>query len=385
MNAIQEVFAKFYPSYQQKYKQSLQQLKAAYSIISCKTKALGARVYECAGCSFSKMVYNSCKNRHCPSCQGVNKEIWVDQKRADILDAPYFHLVFTVPEQLRPLIYQNQKLLYNLIYLCVQETLKELAEDKKYLGARIGFFSLLHTWGEDLHYHPHLHVVVLAGGLTKHNQWHHSSKKFFIPVKVLSKKFRGKFMHYLKQYHNSNQLKFFNEMKTYQKPEDFKSLCDKCYRLDWYIYAQETFSGPQAVIKYLGSYTHRIAVSNQRIVSVNEETVTILLKPEHKKAHKKSKTVTLKGEEFIRRFMMHVLPKGFVKIRYYGILANRNKKTKLALCRKLTGSIKYHPVFEGLTTVEVLSIILKKDLTLCPVCKKDKLCEAYFYPPGGVP
>ncbi len=300
-------------------------------------------------------------------CQEVNKVIWVDQRRQDILNAPYFHLVFTVPQELHTLIYQNQKRLYPLMYKAVAETLTELSADEKYLGAQIGFFSLLHTWAQDLHYHPHIHVVVLAGGLTHTNQWRNSSKKFFIPAKVLSKKFRGKFLHHLKKLYAKDKLSFFGSMEHIRENKAFQQLVDTCYEKKWYSYAKETFAGPEAVVQYLGRYTHRIAISNARVVTMDEDRVTFRVRD--RKNAGKTKNISLSGVEFVRRFLMHVLPRGFVKVRYYGLLAHRNKQTKLKLCRKLTGSPVCKPKFEGLKAVDVLSLLLKRDVTLCPDCQ----------------
>jgi len=375
MTTVQDVFLRFYPRYEQRYTPSVQQAKASSDIMRCRTAALGGNAMACEECGHIAVHYNSCRNRHCPLCQGVTKAVWVDKRSKDILSAPYFHLVFTVPQELQPLIYQNQELLYGLMYKAVAQTLSELSQDTKYLGAQVGFFSLLHTWGQDLHYHPHIHTVVLAGGLTKHNQWRKSSKKFFIPVKVLSKKFRGKFLHYLKQYYRQSQLKFYNNAQEYQNPKRFKKLINQCYAKDWYSYTKRTFSGPLVVVKYLGRYTHRIAISNTRIVTMDEHTVTITVRD--KKNNNQTKTLTLKGVEFIRRFLMHVLPKGFIKIRHYGILANRNKKIKLELCRKLTGSPTCKPRFEGLSTIEIICMLVGRDVTVCPECGKGKLQLAY--------
>lgn len=295
----------------------------------------------------------------------------MDARSRDILKAPYFHVVLTIPRELHSLIYQNQKLLYDLMYKAVAETLFELAKNAKYLGAQPGFFSILHTWGQDMHFHPHIHTVVLAGGLTKLNEWRSSSNDFFIPVKVLSKKFRGKFLHYLKCYYQQKRLEFYGDIKSYQNPEVFRELLNRCYMKDWYSYTKKTFSGPLAIVKYLGRYTHRIAISNHRILSVDDKTVTLAVK-DYKAGNRKG-TVTLTGVEFIRRFLMHILPKGFVKIRHYGILANRNKKTKLLLCRKLTCSPSYQPKFEGLTTIEIVSLLTGRDITICPACQRCKL------------
>jgi hypothetical protein len=226
-------------------------------------------------------------------------------------------------------------------------------------------------------------VVVLAGGLTKQNLWRNSSKKFFIPVKVLAKKFRGKYLHYLKQYFHQNLLKFYGNTQEYQNSKLFKDLINQCYARNWYTYTKKTFSGPLAVVQYLGRYTHRIAISNTRIVSMDEHTVTITVRDY--KCSSQTKTLTLEGVEFIRRFLMHILPKGFVKIRHYGLLANRNKKTKLRLCRKLTCSPTYKPKFEGLKTIEILCMLVGRDVTVCSVCGKGKLREVYSLSPMASP
>lgn len=377
MSNIQDIFSTFYSPYRKSYRPSGEQAKAATNMIHCRTAKLGGHKYECEDCNHSMIRYNSCRNRHCPSCQGVNKEIWVDQRKKDILNAPYFHVVFTMPKQLHMLIYHNQKLLYNLMYQAVAETLTELSADKKYLGAQIGFFSVLHTWGQNLHFHPHIHSVVLAGGLSKQNKWRKASHKFFIPVRVLSKKFRGKFLYYLKQYYEQGKLSFYNETEIYKHRKNFQELIDQCYDINWYSYTKRTFSGPLAVVRYLGRYTHRIAISNHRILSFNQDTVTFETK-DYKNNHQK-KTITMKGTEFVRRFLMHILPKRFVKIRHYGLLANRNRKTKLALCRSLTNSPSYAPIFEGKNTLEIVSILLKKDVSLCPACKKAHLNDVYSW------
>ena len=382
MSTVQAVLQQFHSQFTKNYSLSSQQAKVYRDIIRCRTAELGGHAFVCGDCGHVAVQYNSCRNRHCPTCQGLTKAKWIDKRNEDILHAPYFHVVFTMPQELHSVIYQNQELLYHLMYKAVAQTLLELAADDKYLGAQIGFFSLLHTWSQDLHYHPHLHTVVLAGGLTKENKWRNSSEKFFIPVKVLSKKFRGKFLHYLKQYFQQDILKFYGDAQPYQNPKRFQALLDQCYRKNWYSYTKRTFSGPMAVVKYLGRYTHRIAIANSRIVAMDENTVTFTVKD---RKNNQTKNLTLPGVEFTRRFFMHVLPKGFVKIRYYGILANRNKKIKLELSRKLTNSQVYHAKFEGLTTNEILSLLLGKDVTLCPICGKGKLTQFYSFLLGSSP
>lgn len=381
MITVQDVFLQFYSQYQRVYSPSPEQAKATGDILRCRTAALGGHTFECDDCGHIAISYNSCRNRHCPLCQGVNKAVWIDARSKDILNAPYFHVVFTMPQELQALIYQNQKLLYGLMYKAVAETLGELANDKKYLGAQIGFFSLLHTWGQDLHYHPHIHTVVLAGGLTKINQWRNTSKDFFIPVKVMSKKFRGKFMSYLKKYYDQGLLQFYGEATKYQTRTLFQTLVNQCYNKNWYSYTKKTFSGPLAVVQYLGRYTHRIALSNSRLVSMDEHTVTFTVKDNKNGGQKKN--LTLSGIEFIRRFLMHILPKGFIKIRHYGLLANRNKKTKLELSRKLTDSPIYPSKFEGLKTLEILSLLVGKNVELCPKCGKGHFRKVSSIAPGA--
>jgi hypothetical protein len=370
MSTVNEAFKHFYPTYEDEHSVSSEQTQAAWSIMKCKTAELGANTYICDECQAVDVHYNSCRNRHCPLCQGVSKAVWVDKRCKDVLDAPYFHVVFTIPEQLQTLVYQNQRLLYTLMYKAASQTIAELSLDKRYLGAQPGFFSVLHTWGQDLRYHPHIHAVIMAGGLTKDKQWRSSRKKFFIPVKVMSKKFRGKFLHHLKKYYTQKNLEFHGQLKHLSEPEEFQKLIDECYAKDWYSYSKEAFAGPLAVIKYLGRYTHRIAISNSRIVSVRDGKVTFRVRG---KISGEAKTKSLEGKEFIRRFLMHVLPKGFVKVRYYGLLASRNRKTKLELCRKLTGSYRYRPKYEGLNTTDILSLLLGRDVTVCPQCNKGRL------------
>jgi len=367
MITVQEVLREFYMAYKEQYTPSPEQAKVIHDILTCRTQAKGGRKLECDKCGHSTIVYNSCRNRHCPVCQGVTRAIWVDKKNKDVIDAPYFHLVLTMPEELREIIYQNQRQLYNLMYKVSAETIKELALDEKYLGAQVGFFSLLHTWSQNMHYHPHIHTVVLAGGLTKLNNWRTSSKEFFIPVQVLSSKFRGKYLFFLKKYYHQGKLEFFGDMLKYQNSATFQKLIDQCYKIEWYSYIQETFSGPRAVIRYLGRYTHQVAISNKRILSINDGNVTFSVR--RKENSDNPGTVTLRGVEFVRRYLMHILPKGFVKARNYGVMANINKKTKLELCRKLTNSPTIKLRFEGLSNFEVACILADKDLNLCPVCQ----------------
>ncbi len=363
MKAIQKIFHQFYDRYKQEYNVSGEQKKVAGSILKCRTSSLGFNSYRCDECGHTDIHYNSCRNRHCPCCQAIEKEIWADKRRENTIDTPYFHLVFTIPEQLRMIVYNNRRLLYSLMYESVRHTLLKASSNERYLGAQIGFFSILHTWSNDLRFHPHIHCVVMAGGLTKTNNWLQSSKKFFIPVRVLSKLFQGFFLSKLKMYYNNNQLRL--------DPGGLGNILDICYSLKWYVYSGKTFSNQSALVGYLSRYTHRIAISNYRIISINSDTVTISVR----KNEKGLSSVTMKGVEFIRRFLMHVLPRGFIKIRSYGLLSNRNIKTKLALCRRLTSSRIYHSRFADLSRIDVLCCILGRNIRLCSVCRTGNMVK----------
>jgi len=365
MNTVTEALKAFSPQ----LKLSSQQYRTVDALLKCRTAELGGHAQKCDHCDRTRVYYNSCRNRHCPQCRGLNNAIWIDRMSSNVLDAPYFHLVFTVPEQLHALIYANKKSLYPLFYKAASETILELCSDQKYLGAQTGFFSILHTWSQDLRYHPHLHTVVLGGGLTEHGLWRSSKKKYFIPVKVLSKKFRGKFLYYLKKFCAENPLLVF--FPDCCRKEKFNGLISQLYLVNWYVYAKENFAGPQAVLKYLGHYTGRVAIANSRVVAVTNKQVSFMVR-DRKNADRK-KVITLNGKEFARRFLLHVLPKGFVKIRYYGIMATRNKNTKLVRCRRLTNSSIFKPRFTGLSKFEVACILAGQDLRRCPVCGKGQL------------
>jgi len=373
MITVQQVFNKFYPEYKKNHTLSPQQSKVVKSIMNCRTENMGSRVFECDECGYTFTQFNSCRDRHCSLCQSLLKTMWADKRANDVIDAPYFHLVFTLPKELRDLIANNNELIYPIIYKATAETIKELSMDPKYLGAEVGFFSMIHTWSQDLFYHPHIHVVLMAGGLDKINKWKKSSKKFFIPVKVLSKVFKYKFLDFLKQAYRKGEDKFYIAKAT-----SFHSIVNSCYKKNWYTYSKKTFKGPSAVIKYLATYTHKIAISNERIISMDEKTVTISVKD--RKNNNKKKYVPMSGLEFIRRFLKHILPKGFVKIRYYGLLSCRNKKTKLSLCRKLSRSVTYKAIYEGFSKAEIIKKIHGKDITVCPCCLFGTLVKAFATP-----
>ena len=334
--------------------------------MNCKTGAFGVNVAVCEECGCISVHYNSCRDRCCPMCQEFPKEKWVDARREDVLDAPYFHVVFTVPEELNPVIYSNQKLLYDALYHASSDTLRELASDSKYLGADIGYICILHTWGSEMNFHPHIHAVVLGGGLDPKNHWKDNGEDFFLPIRVVSRLFRGKYLAELKNLWEDGKLEFHGKAECFKNHYAFKELLDSCYKKEWIPYCKKPFDGAESVIKYLGKYTHRIAISNYRIKSMTDSSVTFTAKDYKNQGQWKEVTIT--GEEFIRRFLMHVPPKRFVRIRHYGLLSSRNKNRKITLCRNLLGCKKYLSRLKDLDAPAIIRLLYNKDVCKCSSC-----------------
>ena len=367
---LQDVFRRFGPSFRKEHPLPLQQLRAMNAIESCRTSNLGGHVDVCDSCGHERISYNSCRNRHCPKCQGLAKEQWLRERERDLLNIGYFHVVFTVPDSLNPIALQNQKVFYSLLFKAASETLVELSQDPKYLGAEIGIISVLHTWGQNLMDHPHVHCIVPGGGLSfDGTHFIRSRKKFFIPVKVLSRKFRGKFLAFLKEAYQDGDLKFYGKLESLSGKTKFQALIDALYQKEWVVYCKKPFKSPWYVLRYLGRYTHRVAISNQRLVNLHDGQVTFSWRDY--KDDNKTKLMTLEVSEFIRRFLLHVLPSRFVKIRHYGILSNRNRNRKLRLCQRLTFS-KIREA-QKLSAVELLLKLTGLDLRICPVCKLGKM------------
>ena len=364
---IQKIWQDSYDDYcQSGHSQSEEQRKASRAILACKSGRLGGNVSECSECGHMEFHNNSCRNRNCPICQAIRKVIWVDKRRAEVIDSPYFHVVFTLPHELNPLIYCNQKLLYGLLHRCCAETLLELSADQKYLGAQPGIIQVLHTWNQELDYHVHMHCIISGGGLTSDHRIRKSSAKFFIPVKVLRDKFKGKYLALLDALHQQKKLVFSTSCKALLDPFEWKIFKKRLYGKDWCPYIKETFNGFGNAIEYLGRYTHRIAISNNRILSVTETEVTFSARG--KKSGDPKRQVTLSHEEFIRRFLMHVLPAGFQKIRYYGFLNNRMKSRNLKLIFRIQGCQRFRQRYTGLSMVELLKAVWNIDLAVCPKC-----------------
>ncbi len=364
---IQKIWESSYDSYcSSGCFQSDVQKKASHAILHCKTGSLGFNVSECSDCGHMEFHNNSCRNRNCPNCQAVLKEIWVDKRRAEVIDSPYFHVVFTLPHELNPLIYCNQKLLYGLFHRCCAETLLELSSDKKWLGATPGIIQVLHTWNQELDYHVHMHCIVSGGGLTKDGKIRKSSKHFFIRTEVLRDKFKGKYMAHLTSLYKNGSLHFSSSCEKLRNSYHWREWKNKLYEMDWCPYIKKTFNGFGNAIEYLGRYTHKIAISNGRILSVTEDEV--IFSARGKKTGEPKRTITLKNEEFIRRYLMHVMPSGFQKIRYYGFLNNRMKSKNLKLIFKLQGHQRFQRRFTDMTIAELIKAVWNFDISICPKC-----------------
>lgn len=314
-----------------------QHLKVLTAIERCRTAALGGHRDECSRCGYRAISYNSCRNRHCPKCQANARDRWLEARRQELLPTRYVHVVFTLPRLLAPLALQNKKVVYDLLFRISAETLLEVARSPKHLGAQVGFFSVLHTWNQKLEHHPHVHCVVPAGGLSSdHRRWIHPRYRFFLPVKVLGRVFRGKFVAALKRAFATGQLGFHGNLKLLAQPKAFSSFLRQLFRHDWVVYCKPPFGGPEQVIRYLGCYTHRVAISNHRLVSLAGDKVTFCWRDS---AHgNQQRLMTLSVDEFLRRFLLHLLPLSFVRIRHFGFLANRRRAALLSLCFQFLGS-----------------------------------------------
>lgn len=339
------------------------QLKALADITSCRTGSLGGHINACTQCGFKQQAYNSCHNRHCPKCQFIRQEQWVDKLKGRLMPGRYFHIVFSIPHLLNPLFYINQKQCYKLLFDAASEALKNAGRNPRFLGAETGAVAVLHTWGQTLSYHPHIHMLVPAGGLSEDGiEWIKAPKKFFVPVKALSKMFRGILIRQLKKLIDENKIK---------TPDDFLGftlLKEKLYEKNWNVYSKKALGGINSVLAYLGRYAHRVAISNSRLVKIKDNKVTFRYKNYRDK--KMQQLITLECAEFTRRFLMHILPSGFYKIRYYGILATANCNTKRQQAIALIGKIIWLPVLEGLTAYEVYRTLSGNDPIRCPKCKK---------------
>jgi hypothetical protein len=313
---------------------SWQHQKVLLAITRCRTAALGGHRDRCSDCGHTAISYNSCRNRHCPKCQGNARQRWLEARERELLPTPHVHIVFTLPREVASLALQNKQVIYNLLFHASAETLLEIARDPRHLGAEIGFFSVLHTWNQRLQHHPHIHCVLAAGGLSPdHSHWISSHRSFFLPVKVLSRVFRGKFIAGLRTAFREGKLLFHGHLIPLAQPRTFAPWLRPLFRHDWIVYAKRPFGGPQQALRYLGNYTHRVAISNHRLVALTNDDVIFRWRDS---AHgNKKRLMTLPVDEFLRRFLLHLLPRGFVRIRNFGFLANRQRALLLSLCYRL--------------------------------------------------
>jgi len=385
---VRDVFALFGEKYKREHKLPLQQLNAMFAIEHCRTSVLGGHVDGCDSCGHKRISYNSCRNRHCPKCQGLSRIKWIDKLSSSLLPVRYFHIAFTIPSELNRLALINQKCLYDILFKAASQSLLMLAKDSKYLNADTGLVAVLHTWGQNLMEHPHLHTIVPAGGWDETAQcWKASRKNFFIPVKVISAVFRGKFLALLKQAYRQGQLTFAGEIEPLGLKNNFKQLLDTLYGKPWVVFAKKPFKNANHIVEYLGRYSHRVAIGNNRILGIEEDQV--LFRWKDYKDNSKQKIMRLASTEFIRRFLLHILPRGFCKIRYFGIFSCRKRKTVLAKCGQALGYSFRKSRFSNLSWEQSLKLVSGVDVSLCPVCKKRNMMlitafKCYRGPPPSI-
>jgi len=375
---VGDIFRLYGALYQQQRKLPSHQKKAMGAIESCRTKALGGHIDVCEECGFERISYNSCRNRFCPKCQFLKREQWVLDREKHLLPITYYHIVFTIPDDLNRLCLVNQQVMYDILFKSASETISDLAKDEKHIGGKVGFVCVLHTWGQNLMDHPHLHCIVTGGGLSNDGtRWVNPKKTtpkkdFFIHVNVISELFKKKFLAYLKQAYQSGELKFVGKIKPLANKAQFQALIDKLYNKKWVTYCKKPFGGPEKVIRYLGRYSHRVAISNNRIVKLEDGNVTF--KWRDYRDGDKNKLMTISAFEFIRRFLLHILPKGYFKIRYYGLLSSRNLGTNLELCKRLLNvAAKIAEQADKLSWDELMFELFGIDVWLCPRCQKGRL------------
>jgi hypothetical protein len=375
---VADVFRRYGAVYRQQHARSLSrgQRRVMSAIELCRTAALGGHLEQCDSCGHQRPAYNSCRNRHCPKCQSLARAQWLEDRQAELLPVEYFHVVFTVPEEIATLAYQNRAVVYGILFRTTAETLHTIAADPKHLGAEIGFLAILHSWGQNLLFHPHLHCVVPGGGISADGKrWIACRPGFFLPVRVLSRLFRRLFLEHLQAAFDTGKLQFFSSLERLRDPKAFAAYLSSLRQTEWVVYAKPPFGGPEQVLNYLGRYTHRVALSNNRLLNIDHGQIAFRWKDY--RDHGQQKTMTLEADEFIRRFLLHVLPDGFQRIRHYGFLGHRFRQAKLALCRQLLGVAL---VLTGVVTRrdkpdyrDLYEKLTGKSLRECPVCHRGQM------------
>ena len=381
---LADIFRQHGPAYRQAHPMPLHYHRVMRAIEACRTPLLGGVVEWCDQCQYTHTRYRSCRNRHCPKCQGEARAKWLEQRTAELLPTDYFHLVFTLPAPIAAIALHNQDIVYNILFRTVAETLLTIAADPRRLGVETGFFTVLHTWGQNLHFHPHLHCVVPGGGLSPdQDRWIAGDRKFLLPVKVLSARFRRLFLEALAKAYAAGELHFFGDLTPLCAPTAFARYLAPLQDKKWVVYAKAPFGGPQHVLEYLGRYTHRVAISNRRLLALQDGQVSFEWK-DYRNAGK-SNVMTLPAEEFIRRFLQHVVPTGLQRIRYYGFLANCHRKAKLTLCRQLLATTCSLLLPQPADCRDLLAALLRTNSQLCPQCGKGILIRLQFFPPSHGP
>lgn len=375
---VAEIFRRYGAAYRAERETSLSsaQRRVMQAMTACRTAALGGHVEACERCEQRRIAYNSCRNRHCPKCQSLARAAWIERRQGELLEVEYFHVVFTLPQEIAAIAYQNKAVVYDLLFAATAETLRTLAADPRRLGAQIGFFAVLHTWGQNLLHHPHLHCVVPGGGLSADGQrWVACRPGFFLPVRVLSRFFRRRFLELIEEAFDAERLEFFSSLEALRDRQALRAYLDPLRRKEWVVYAKPPFAGPEQVLDYVGRYTHRVAISNHRLLDIEGGKVTFRWK-DYRDRHTQ-KTMTLAAEEFMRRFLLHVLPAGLQRIRYYGFLGNRHRQEKLVRCRQL---LQMRPLVPATTPAQAprdyrdhYEALTGLSLHRCPRCQHGRM------------
>jgi len=385
---LADIFRQAGPHYREDHAGTLSrgQHRVMSAIERCRTAALGGHVEQCDACGHLRISFNSCRNRHCPKCQALVRAQWLDERHADLLPVEYFHVVFTLPEEIAAIAYQNKAVVYGILFHATAETLRTIAADPKHLGAEIGFIAILHTWGQNLLHHPHLHCVVPGGGLSVDDErWVSCRPGFFLPVRVLSRLFRRLFLAQLQAAFDAGELRFFKALEPLRAPRTFVRYLAPVRQAEWVVYAKPPFGGPENVLEYLGRYTHRVAIANNRLTDFADGKVCFRWKDYRHES--RQKVMSLDEQEFIRRFLLHVLPDGFQRIRHYGLLANRHRAVKLTRCRQLL--VEPAPVLEKPDTPldyrDRYQLLTGKSLRDCPKCGCGHMRCIETFLPGTLP
>jgi len=379
---VADVFRRYGPAFREAHRLSIAQRRVMRAIECCRTAALGGHVEKCERCGHTRISFNSCRNRHCTKCQQLAKARWLDAQQQHLLPCEYFHVVFTIPESIAAIAFQNRAVVFNILFRAAAQALQSIARDSRHLGAEIGLLAVLHTWGQTVQFHPHIHCVVPGGGLSPDGErWVACRPGFFLPVKVLSRRFRTLFLTALGQAFRDGELNFFSELKPLAQRRTFAELLASARRAEWIVYAKRPFGGPQQVLDYLGRYTHRVAISNDRLLSMEDGTVCFRWKDYRHSS--RQKIMAIAAEEFIRRFLLHVLPRGFVRIRRYGLLGNRHCAAKLALCRHLLGAGEPKPQpDEGIEDYRIrYEALTGASLIACPICRSGRMIRIETFSP----